>query len=243
MVAEESRSQPTMAPRPARRCFRLYRNPTVLDRLRQRLEYVLKGAEAAAGYGHERGIESLTAAAAASLSVASPPNRDQIREKWRRPRLPPPEIADEDVLRDDAIGRDLVGVDGGRRHFRCLDLTVGIADLDVLCLMDLAEDLIGLDTVRIDSVGANLRGLDLVRVEYLGRCRGNRRGRRRYDHGGRRRRRRRWHDHCGRWRLRLWRHFNADVVGPHPPDRERERDEPSDCGCYRCTTFRHHVCS
>jgi hypothetical protein len=74
-------------------------------------------------------------------------------------RLPPPEIAHEDVLRDDAIGRDLVGVDSSSRHFGCLDLTAGVVDLDVLRLMDLADDLISLDTVGVDGVGTNLRGL------------------------------------------------------------------------------------
>ena len=50
-------------------------------------------------------------------------------------------------------------VDSGRRHFRCLDLTAGVVDLDVLRLMDLADDLISLDTVGVDGVGTNLRGL------------------------------------------------------------------------------------
>src|SRR5262249_51615021 len=78
----------------------------------------------------------------------------------RRLTLPPPKIADEDVLRDDTIGLDFVGVDGARCDFRGTNVTTGVPDLDVPRVMHLADDLIGVDTVRVDGVGANLVGLD-----------------------------------------------------------------------------------
>src|SRR5262249_3827764 len=137
----------------------------------------------------------------------------------RRLALPPPKIADEDVLRDDTIGLDLVGVDGARGDFRGPNVTTGVPDLDVSRLMDLADDLIGLDTVRVDGASANLVGLDLVRVDHLGGFRYSKPWRCGYDLSGWRR-----NDDRGRRRLRLRSHFNLHVVSPHPPDRQPEGD-------------------
>src|SRR4029450_3808233 len=149
--------------------------------------------------------------------------------------LLPPKIANKDMLRDDAIGLDLIGIDDGSGYFRRFDVTLGIADLHVLRLMDLAHNLIGLDPVRIDRIGANLIGLDLIRPDCLRR---HRHGRlRRCRHVLHRRRGRRRHDHRGRWFLRG---SNADVLGPRPPDWERESDDPN-CGCDPCTTS-HVMC-
>src|SRR5262249_39304238 len=169
-------------------------------------------------------------------STMASPNRSRLRRGAGCPTSA--EDRGEDVLRDDTIGLDFVGVDGARCDFRGTDVTTGVPDLDVPRVMHLADDLIGVDTVRVDGVGANLVGLDLIRVDYLGWCRQSEPRRCGYDlRSGRR------NDDRGRRRLRLRSHFNSHVVSPYPPDRQPEGDEPSDCGCDPCTTLRHHFSS